>query len=77
MGTVVFPHAEIKVFLKGDPAIRGKRRYDELKAKYPKEFSDLTLEKTIEDISNRDALDTTREVSPLKKADDAFLFLMA
>lgn len=73
MGTVVFPHAEIKVFLKGDPAIRGKRRYDELKAKYPKEFSDLTLEKTIEDISNRDALDTTREVSPLKKADDAFV----
>lgn len=73
MGTVVFPDAEIKVFLKADPAIRGKRRYDEIMEKYPNDFQGITLEQMIEDISRRDEVDSTREVSPLKKADDAFV----
>jgi CMP/dCMP kinase len=73
MGTVVFPEANVKIFLKGAPAIRAKRRYEEFKEKYPQDFQELTLEQTIEDITNRDHYDTSREISPLKQADDAFV----
>lgn len=68
MGTVVFPNADLKIFLVGRPEVRAKRRYDELKAKYP----DLTLEQTEKEILARDEYDSNRSVSPLKKADDAF-----
>ena len=73
MGTVVFPEAEIKVFLTGNPEKRAKRRYDELKAKYPEEFKDLTIEKMLEEINKRDHEDTTREIAPLRQADDALV----
>lgn len=73
MGTAVFPDAQIKVFLTGRPEIRAKRRFDELRKKYPNETKDLTIEKTLEDINRRDHLDTTREMSPLKQAPDALV----
>lgn len=71
LGTVVFPQAELKIFLYGRPEVRAKRRHEELRAKYPDETKDLSLEKTIEDINRRDFYDSTREISPLKKAEDA------
>lgn len=71
MGTVVFPNAQLKIFLTGRPDIRAKRRFEELKAKFPEETKDLTLEKVLEDISARDAQDSQREISPLRKAEDA------
>lgn len=73
MGTVVFPHAEIKVFLLGRPEVRAKRRFDELMAKFPEESKGLTIEKVLEDINRRDEYDSTRELSPLKQAEDALV----
>jgi cytidylate kinase len=73
MGTVVFPNADIKVFLTGDPQVRAQRRFDELRAKFPLETKDLSLEQTLDEIIKRDAYDTNREISPLKKAEDALV----
>jgi cytidylate kinase len=73
MGTVVFPNADLKIFLTGRPEVRAKRRYDELKAKFPEECKDLTLEKALEDTNKRDAYDSQRATSPLKQASDAEL----
>lgn len=73
MGTVVFPHADLKIFLTARIEVRAQRRYQELKAKFPKECADLTLEKAIEDINRRDTYDSTRSTSPLKQAEDAIL----
>lgn len=72
MGTVVFPDAQIKIFLTGSPEVRARRRYDELITKYPEQSKGLTLEKVLEDLNARDTFDSTREASPLKKADNAF-----
>lgn len=71
MGTVVFPDAELKIFLTGDPLIRAKRRFEELKTKYPEEYKNLTLEEALENINLRDHLDSTRENSPLRQAQNA------
>jgi len=71
MGTVVFPNAELKIFLTGRVEVRAQRRFDELKAKFPKENKNLTLETVIENINHRDHLDSTREASPLRQAEDA------
>lgn len=71
MGTVVFPEAQIKVFLVGRDDVRAKRRFDEMKAKYPEESKDLTLEKCLEDLKARDDYDSKRDISPLRKAPDA------
>lgn len=73
MGTVVFPDAEVKIFLTGRPEVRAKRRFDELKSKFPEESKDLTLEKALEDLNRRDNLDMIREISPLKQASDALV----
>lgn len=73
MGTVVFPDAALKVFLTGKDEIRAKRRFDELKTKYPQDFQNLTLEQCLEDINKRDAYDTQRENSPLIQAKDAYV----
>jgi len=67
IGTVVLPNAEVKVYLTASSAVRAKRRYDELVAKGEK----CDILKIEEDIINRDHQDMTREISPLKKADDA------
>ena len=69
IGTVVLPNADVKIYLTASSEVRAKRRYDELIAKG--ETADL---KTIEaDIIERDHRDMTREISPLKQADDAVL----
>lgn len=67
IGTVVFPHADLKLFVTADARIRAQRRYDELVEKgQPEDFNAI-----LENIEMRDRLDQTRAVSPLKKADDA------
>lgn len=73
MGTVVFPDASLKVFLTGRNEVRAKRRFEELKAKFPEEAKNLTLEKCLEEINKRDTFDSQREHSPLSQAKDAFV----
>jgi cytidylate kinase len=69
IGTTVFPDAELKIFVTASPEIRAQRRYDELKAK----GQEASFEEILENVKQRDHIDQTREVSPLKKADDALL----
>lgn len=73
MGTVVFPNAQIKIFLTGRPEVRAKRRFDELRQKFPKDTENLTLEQALDDINRRDNFDMTRENSPLRQAPDALV----
>lgn len=73
MGTVVFPDASLKIFLTGRNEVRAKRRFEELKAKYPEESKNLTLENCLEDINKRDSYDSQREHSPLYQAKDAYV----
>ena len=68
VGTCIFPDSKHKFFLIATPEERGYRRYKELIEK----GEDISLEEVIEDIKRRDLIDSTREVSPLIKADDAF-----
>tara|TARA_B110000967_G_scaffold137157_1_gene140070 strand:- start:51632 stop:52330 length:699 start_codon:yes stop_codon:yes gene_type:complete len=67
IGTVVFPDAELKLFMTASPDTRAKRRYDELRAK----GEEVTYQAIFENVIYRDHLDTTREDSPLIKATDA------
>ena len=67
IGTVVFPDAELKLFMTADPAVRAQRRYKELTAK----GDQVTLEEIERNIRERDKIDMTRAVSPLRQADDA------
>ena len=69
IGTVVFPDAELKIFVTADLEVRVQRRYLELKAQDP----NISLEEVKANLSARDHIDTTRKESPLKKADDAIL----
>lgn len=73
MGTVVFPHAEVKIFLTGRNDIRAKRRYAEIVAKYPDQAKDLTFEKCLEEINQRDHYDSHRDIAPLRQAEDAYV----
>ncbi len=67
IGTVVFPDADLKIFLTADPAVRARRRYEELKAA-GQEVSFAGIERNIRE---RDHLDQTRKISPLRQAADA------
>ncbi len=67
IGTVVFPEADIKLFMTADPHIRALRRYDELKAK----GDSVSLEEIEANVVARDRADQSRAVSPLRRADDA------
>lgn len=71
MGTVVFPNADLKIFLTAEPKVRAERRYQELRQKFP----DLTMTKEdlLKEMEERDAADSTRKISPLKQAADAIL----
>lgn len=71
MGTVVFPNAQLKIFLTGRPDVRAERRFEELRAKFPNETINLTKEKVLEDITQRDEYDMHREISPLRQPEDA------
>ena len=73
MGTVVFPKAELKIFLTGRPEVRTARRLAELRVKFPEEAQTLTQEQVLKEIEERDTYDMTREASPLKQAEDAFI----
>ena len=69
IGTAVFPHAQLKIFMTADPKVRAERRFKELAPKNP----DLTLEEVFENLAHRDYQDTTREESPLIRASDAII----
>lgn len=69
IGTVVFPKAELKIFMTAQPDVRAKRRFDELTAKGEK----VSYEEIKANIIERDRYDETREESPLRKADDAII----
>ena len=69
IGTVVFPNAELKVFVTASAEVRAQRRYDELKAKgMEADYADI-----LKNVQERDYIDSHREVSPLRQADDAIL----
>lgn len=69
IGTVVFPNAELKIFMTADNDIRAKRRFDELVSKGIK----AGLDEVKKNLEQRDLMDSTREESPLRKADDALM----
>lgn len=69
IGTVVFPDAELKIFVTATAEIRARRRFKELEAKgMPADYDTI-----LENVQQRDYVDSHREVSPLRKADDAIL----
>ncbi len=67
IGTVVFPDAELKIYMTADARVRAERRYAELVAKGDM----VTMEEILENVISRDEADMTREISPLRQADDA------
>lgn len=69
IGTVVFPHAELKIFMTADEKVRVQRRFRELYEKNP----NITLAEVKQNLSHRDYIDSHREVSPLRQAEDAIV----
>ena len=69
IGTAVFPHAELKIFVTASAEVRAQRRYDELQAKgLPASYDDI-----LKNVQERDYIDSHREVSPLRQAEDALV----
>jgi len=69
IGTTVFPHADLKIFMTANPQIRAERRYAELTAK----GEHITMEEVKENLAHRDHIDSTRKESPLRQAEDAIV----
>ena len=69
IGTVVFPQAELKLFLTASPEVRAQRRFDELKVK----GENPILADVLADVNDRDYRDTHRAESPLRQAEDAIV----
>src|SRR5574344_374226 len=69
IGTTVFPDAEMKIYVKASPDVRAKRSYDELTAK----GNTCNFDEILNNVKERDFIDMHREISPLRKADDAIL----
>ncbi|MGJ1286568.1 (d)CMP kinase [Sphingobacterium spiritivorum] len=69
IGTTVFPDADLKIFMTADPMVRAERRYLELTAK----GEHVTMKDIIENLAHRDHIDSTREESPLRQAEDAIV----
>ena len=69
IGTVVFPKAELKIFMTADNEVRVERRFNELYAKNP----NITIEEIKSNLEMRDYIDSNREISPLRKAEDAIV----
>ncbi|MBP5366071.1 MAG: (d)CMP kinase [Bacteroidales bacterium] len=69
IGTVVFPNADLKIFMTASDEVRAQRRFDELTAKGQK----VDFEEILNNVRERDRIDSTRAESPLRKADDALL----
>ncbi|UII80177.1 (d)CMP kinase [Flagellimonas sp. CMM7] len=70
IGTVVFPNAELKIFMTASPETRATRRYKELLER----GEEVTFDEVLKNVQKRDRIDSTREISPLKKAEDAIEF---
>ncbi len=70
IGTVVFPNAELKIFMTASAAIRAERRFDELRSK----GATVSFDAVLENVQQRDAMDTSRKDSPLVKAEDALVY---
>ena len=69
IGTAVFPHAELKIFVTASTEVRAQRRFDELQAKgLPASYEDI-----LKNVQERDYIDSHREVSPLRQAEDALV----
>jgi cytidylate kinase len=71
IGTVIFPKAAVKIFLTASPAIRAKRRYEQLIEKDPANIDRYDVAQIEKDIADRDKQDSSRAIAPLKKASDA------
>ncbi|MCA1760254.1 MAG: (d)CMP kinase [Bacteroidales bacterium] len=69
IGTVVFPDAELKIFMTASPEIRAQRRFLELKEK----GQEVDFDSILQNVEGRDEIDSNREVSPLKRAEDALI----
>ena len=69
IGTVVFPHAKLKIFMEADNAIRVERRFKEIFEKNP----NITIDEVKNNLEMRDYIDSNREISPLRKAHDAIV----
>ncbi|HBL76918.1 MAG: cytidylate kinase [Bacteroidetes bacterium GWF2_42_66] len=69
IGTVVFPNAELKIFMTASPEVRAQRRYDELTEK----GQTVDFNEILQNVMERDRIDSSRAASPLKQADDALL----
>lgn len=69
IGTTVFPDAAIKIFMTADTAVRVERRFKELYSKNP----NITIEEVKDNLEMRDYIDSNREISPLRKAEDAYI----
>jgi cytidylate kinase len=69
IGTVVFPNAELKIFMTASPQVRAQRRFDEIKAT----GQTVSFQEVLDNIEKRDYIDANREISPLRKADDAVI----
>ncbi|WP_170232435.1 (d)CMP kinase [Chitinophaga japonensis] len=69
IGTTVFPHAELKIFMTADTAVRVERRFKELYARN----KNITIQEVKENLELRDFIDSNREISPLRKAEDAII----
>lgn len=69
IGTTVFPDADLKIFMTASPQVRAERRYAELSAK----GEQVTMDQIKENLAHRDHIDSTREESPLRQADDAIV----
>lgn len=67
IGTVVFPDAELKIYMTADPKVRAERRYAELRAK----GDEVSFDEVLDNVISRDEADMNRAISPLRKADDA------
>lgn len=73
LGSVVFPNAEIKIYLTAAAEVRAKRRYDEFLHKAPEDRPHETLEQALESLNKRDSYDSSREHSPLKQPENAHI----
>lgn len=69
IGTAVFPHAELKVFVTAEAGVRAQRRFDELRAK----GEEADYDQILQNVKERDYIDSHREVAPLRQAPDALL----
>ncbi len=72
LGSVIFPEAEVKIFLTARPDVRARRRYEELKVKYPDKMGKTNFETVYEELLKRDEADSNREIAPLIRPQGAF-----